>query len=412
MEVLQRHQPLVGVTPPVMVRPSFSLPTSMFNVPTIYNQTYGLYIPADSAERCELTLLKISPQDSSSLKTSELRDDIHVNVEQRSTLQCVLRGEVPEAYSHFLSSQHGFPIAGQRLSSSVKRRSPFNGDDQYPLLTAPTSNAILVSPSSEDLQTEPMDLSCKRLSQASGVIYSSSLGLVNGLQSSSADDQVVQNGEFSLLRNLLQVGKVKTPMTITHSTQSSSLHSPLAGSASSLSTSSANSDRSCDSPCSDPGFHNRYLCSSTRVTLAKKNMNPVSRRVTEFIHTLTAFAMSCQYFREALSFEDQLILLLNSWSRLLLLYMAESSFQFVITPLRSETIEGGSFGDPPDFCISPDEPTMKSVESVQSFIHKCQNMGVEQEEYFYLRLLVLFNSGKLLISVSTSVISVSYTCIV
>ena len=69
--------------------------------------------------------------------------------------------------------------------------------------------------------------------------------------------------------------------------------------------------------------------------------------------------------------------------------MAESNFQFATTPLRSESQPENADGG-----VSPDEPTVKSVENIQSFIRKCQSMNVDSDEYHYMRMLVLFNSSE------------------
>lgn len=117
-------------------------------------------------------------------------------------------------------------------------------------------------------------------------------------------------------------------------------------------------------------------------------MFPVSARVSDWLVKVVQFAKSIPEFL-ALDHNDKVTLILNSWSRLLLLYMAESNFQFAVTPLQSEPEPPELDGGP-----SPDEPTMKSVEGVQTFIRKCQHMGVENKEYAFLRMLVLFNSGE------------------
>jgi hypothetical protein len=126
---------------------------------------------------------------------------------------------------------------------------------------------------------------------------------------------------------------------------------------------------------------------TTRVTLAKKNLFPVSARVSDWLVKMVRFAKSIPEF-SSLSHNDKVTLILNSWSRLLLLYMAESNFQFAVTPHRVNDTAVG------DAAPSQDEPTMKSVEGVQTFIKKCQQMAVDVKEYEFLRMLVLFNASK------------------
>nr|KAG5704776.1 hypothetical protein BaRGS_015159 [Batillaria attramentaria] len=234
----------------------------------------------------------------------------------------------------------------------------------------------VLSPPPEDMQTEPIDLSVKRPASASSdtsLSAPSPASFHHTFPPSPAEDHQGHQSEFSLLRNLLSVGKASSS-----SSASSAFSSP----------STSNSDRSCDSPCSDSGSSPaRHLCGSTRVTLAKKNMYPVSARVSDWLVKVVQFAKSIPEFM-SLDHNDKVTLVLNSWSRLLLLYMAESNFQFVVTPTHSEPQPSEMEGGP-----SPDEPTMKSVEGVQTFIRKCQHMGVEAKEYAFLRMLVLFNSG-------------------
>ncbi|XP_071109237.1 COUP transcription factor 2-like [Haliotis cracherodii] len=228
---------------------------------------------------------------------------------QGRTLQSVLMGEVPAAYSHLTS---------QRCSSA---------------------NVM----SEGQLQTEPMDLSCKR-------------SPIPHTDYSSDDSQSSSQGEFSLLRNLLSVGK--------------SSQEPV--------------PRNCESPCD---YYSRQPVSgSTRVTLAKKNMFPVCSRVSDWLLKVVNFAKSIPEFLN-LSHNDKVTLILNSWSRLLLLYMAESNFQFAVTPIIN--MNDVDLADSP----ASDEPTMKAVEGIQTFIRKCQHMTVEGKEYAFLRMLVLFNAG-------------------
>lgn len=73
----------------------------------------------------------------------------------------------------------------------------------------------------------------------------------------------------------------------------------------------------------------------------------------------------------------------------MLLYMAESNFHFVVTPIPAKESNSTDTCNP-----SQDVPTMKSVEAVQGFIKNCQQMSVDSKEYEFLRMLVLFNSGK------------------
>uniref|UniRef100_A0A0B7AU83 NR LBD domain-containing protein n=1 Tax=Arion vulgaris TaxID=1028688 RepID=A0A0B7AU83_9EUPU len=183
-----------------------------------------------------------------------------------------------------------------------------------------------------------------------------------------------QHGEeFSLLRNLLSVGKHHL---VTPGSTSGGL---------SNSTPNLSSERGCDSPMSD-SFYRTPITGNTKVQLAKKNLFPVSARVSDWLVKIVQFAKSIPEF-STLSHNDKITLVLNSWSRLMLLYMAESNFQFAVTPIPT------SHNSVSDSNPSQDEPTMKAVESLQTFIKKCQQMSVENKEYEFLRMLVLFNAG-------------------
>lgn len=325
----------------------------------------------------------------------------HCATKQSNTLQSVLLGKVPAAYSHLTSqrkspyqlspphsassprrsphSPHSFlsipsrtPPTGSPQSFQISQEIPFSRQfsPQCPLISSPHRSSprhmpsphLMPSPrpspsprhsvspasscSTEICQDEPIDLSCKVVKEENC--------------SPSGDDK--DNGGFSLLRNLLCVGK----------NQSSSQKSQ-----------EATSDHSDTESC--VGVH---VTGTTPVTLAKKNMYPVGSRVSDWLVKIIQFAKSIPEFVN-LSHNDKVTLILNSWTRLLLLYMSESNFQFAVTPIHSEQ-QSEESEDPP-----PSQPTMKSVENLQSFIRKCQTMNLDQKEYAFLRMAVLFNSGEL-----------------
>ncbi|KAL8594222.1 hypothetical protein ACOMHN_033085 [Nucella lapillus] len=398
MEVLYRNQPVFGAQPATMVFPSASCPGSLYAAPSHQLPPYTCY-PFHATSPAA-----ISPQPPSRTPTPEYPSGSRSNaMSEGTTLKSVLRGEVPEAYSHFLSSSSsssrsvdGSHRHQQQPSPLGKRKCPFvEVASCSPVSMArmsSTTTTTVLSPPPEDVQTEPMDLSLKRPSSASSDASSPGSFHHTFPPSPAEDHHQGHSSEFSLLRNLLQVGKNPQQSSSSFSSSSSSFSasSPFHSASPTMSSSS---ERSCDSPCSsDSGFPpTRHLCGSTRVTLAKKNMYPVSARVSDWLVKAVQFAHSLQYFEQELNTSDKFTLLLNSWSRLLLLFMAESNFQFVVTPLRTETESSGE-GDGVQL-PSPDEPTMKSVEAIQTFIRKCQHMGVEGEEYHYMRMLVLFNSG-------------------
>lgn len=197
--------------------------------------------------------------------------------------------------------------------------------------------------------------------------------------------QFSKTAGHSLLRDLLSCGR-------NNKSQESGLLSFSSENSHSFSSSPASSED--DSVLSCPpkpkeeyvGSKDYSLCSTTRVTLAKKNLLPISARVTEWLYKMVKFAKEIPQFVK-LPNNDRLTLILNSWTRLLLMHMAENNFQFAVTPLPS------SPDHKTDEAPASDEPTMKSVESVQSFIRKCQGMNLDTSEFEYLRMLVLFNAG-------------------
>lgn len=273
-----------------------------------------------------------------------------------ATLRSVLRGEVPAEYSHMATYRMPDIQQGYVRTSAM----PFERYVDSPEQIVPSFQAIH-SPHQSDHedfhssspvmfpQDEPMDLSCKSTS-ASDNDSNSSWELSGQPISRSAD----RCSNTSILRNLLCVGK----------DQQRDLRSESPGS----------------------NVRNFNITGSTRVTLAKKNMFPVSSRVSDWLVKTVQFAKSIPEFL-ALSQNDKVTLLLNSWTRVLLLFMAENNFEFAVTPLPRE----GSHDT--DLAPSPDEPTMKSVEAIQSFIRKGQNMNPDQKEYSYLRMAVIFNAG-------------------
>lgn len=364
----------------------------------------------------------------------------HLDISSHATtLHSVLRGEIPPAYSHLATS-------ATSSSSSSSSTSPSPSSSYYsfpshphcmdldslhhpPLHPVPSPcpshhSSLSYSPRPQsheshtsqdsDVQTEPMDLSCKKKSRkrtaVSAFLDGSSSGTPASVLSSSLPAKFTassseflsssypspcspsvtsmhsfppspgdgQHGEeFSLLRNLLSVGKH-------FSGQASN------GSGLSSSTPNLSSERGCDSPASD-SYPRTPITGATKVQLAKKNLLPVSARVSDWLVKIVQFAKSIPEF-SGLSHNDKVTLILNSWSRLMLLYMAESNFQFAFTPIPTVESPGS------DSSASQDEPTMKSVEGLQTFIKKCQQMSVDSKEYEFLRMLVLFNAGEFFLS--------------
>lgn len=349
--------------------------------------------------------LDSTPNQPNLLQSNTSAPVMDCETKQSNTLQSVLLGKVPAAYSHLTSHRKSpYQLSPPHCASSP-RRSPHSPSSflnipsrtspigspqsfqisqevpfsrqfspQCPIISSPhrssphhmPSPRLMPSPhpslsprhsvspasssSTEICQDEPIDLSCKVIKEEEN-------------NTPSGEDK--DNGGFSLLRNLLCVGK---------NNQTNSPKSPDSGS-------EHGDSESC------VGVH---VTGTTPVTLAKKNMYPVGSRVSDWLVKIIQFAKSIPEFVN-LSHNDKVTLILNSWTRLLLLYMSESNFQFAVTPIHSEQQSEESSGDPP-----PSQPTMKSVENLQGFIRKCQTMNLDQKEYAFLRMAVLFNSGELL----------------
>lgn len=146
------------------------------------------------------------------------------------------------------------------------------------------------------------------------------------------------------------------------------------------------SDSGRDSPGSDVYRPEIPVTGSTRVTIAKKMAYPITSRVSDWLVKIVQFSKSIPEY-QSMSQNDKMTLLLHSWTRMLLLLMAENDYEFAVTPLHIDHKEAH------DITPSQEEPTMKSVECIQGFIRKCKNMDMDQKEYALMRMAVLFNSG-------------------
>lgn len=242
------------------------------------------------------------------------------------------------------------PYSSSRLANSPynfheNSNSPYSGSQIAFDIRLPISNSEGYSVSTDD---QPIDLSRKAEPKHSSTIVSDE----------SEFNESLGNG--SLLRTLLRPGKhINTDYS---------------------------SDSGRDSPGSDVYRPDIPVTGSTRVTLAKKMVYPITSRVSDWLVKIVQFSKSIPEF-QSMSQNDKMTLLLNSWTRMLLLLMAENDYEFAVTPLHRDEKQSN------DVTPSQDEPTMKSVEGIQSFTRKCRNMGMDQKEYALMRMAVLFNSG-------------------
>lgn len=256
-------------------------------------------------------------------------------------------------------SESGSPFLSQETSSYYRGNSPHRVCSPYrqsssPYLPPHSPSAPFtygINDDSLDMKEtfsndQPIDLSTK----------SEQVGHSHDFCGEISESQCSQN-DGSLLRNLLSFGKNRD--------------------------SKFEAER--DSPLPETFRQDVPVTGTTRVTLAKKMMYPITSRVSDWLVKIVQFAKSIPEF-SSMSQNDKLTLLINSWTRLLLLLMAENDFEFAVTPLPADKQNS-------DVTPSQDEPTMKSVDGVQTFIKKCRNMTLDQKEYALLRMSVLFNAG-------------------
>lgn len=234
---------------------------------------------------------------------------------------------------------------------SSAMRSVANTDQEF-------SNKRSYSMSSCDSADEPMDLSCKR-------------------QKSVSHQHTVtktQNYDFSM----------STSKDCSSKDSSSILKAILCGSQHATPKSTPTLQKTPQT------FVPSKNTDSQRVTLAKKNLFPVSARVSDWLVKLVQFAKSLPEFA-SLSHNEKVTLLLNSWARIMLLLMAENNFEFAVTPVHTKDSKAEEEKQARN--LDPEIPTMRSVEAIQAFIHKCQSLGLDSKEFTYLRMATLFNPG-------------------
>ncbi|XP_064642078.1 uncharacterized protein LOC135496602 isoform X2 [Lineus longissimus] len=196
-------------------------------------------------------------------------------------------------------------------------------------------------------QDEPMDLSCRRNSTPISVSGSSSPPTPEPVQNGSHGCFNIAIADTQYLRELLsRTGGQESPRAQKEQSQGNTAH-------------------------------------YTKVTLAKKNLLPVSARVSDWLMKIVQFSESIPEFKN-LTQNDKVTLLLSSWSRVLLLYMAENNFHFVVSP---DNKDGSADSQTPP---PPSVPTVKSVEMVLSLIRKYQTLNLDAKEYLMLRIAVLF----------------------
>ncbi len=411
----------------------------------------GVYSPAGSTGSYYESP-RDSPASSPSPSLSPAASPAAVNTTD-SKLFRILNGQVPGATSRRSPALHtgaargypsrAVPSPGAASTCSVSSDTslyppsihdvasspaPALAPEQQPLNLKRSHPQYSPSPSALDDPNldQPMDLSCKkrRLSVSSsssiesGFSYASVKRETLSPYPGAEDSQGNDSSDSSILKSIL-CGQRRSsrmppqnvpsqfslpPSPLSQNSSTSSLHG--SGSSNILSglLNHARFQGVMDSPagsrCSTPestgtpsisSRHSQQNNTNTVVALAKKNLFPVTARVSDWLVKIVHFSKSQPEFVN-LPHSDQISLVLHSWSRVLLLYMAENSFHFAVTPKQvpSSGDESGDLSGSPD----PDIPTMKGAESLQRFITKCQNLNLDQQEYSYLKVITLFNPGK------------------
>ena len=124
-----------------------------------------------------------------------------------------------------------------------------------------------------------------------------------------------------------------------------------------------------------------------RVSIAKKTLPPVRARVSGWLAQTIQFAKSLAEF-SSLCLDDQLLIVSNTWAKMLVVFMAENNFEFAVSSVSGADADSGVEAG------NPEVPTMKAVENVQNFIHKLPALNLDATEYLQLKTIVLFEIGR------------------
>ena len=284
-----------------------------------------------------------------------------------SKLFGILKGTMSSPYSNYFSA----------YNTNSRARTPTRTPSHTPnsTVSSPLPQGIKRSFSSQDESEQPMDLSCKRL--RTDTPPSAPTTPI----SSEADLDTPSNGG-SILKSILcgasssffsSSSLLRKPSTTSSMSPSSPAKPARRESTSSVSSNSSSVSIS------------RCSSSRSRVALAKKMMLPVRARVSDWMLKVVQFAKSQPEFASLPSLKDKLALLSQAWARILLLFMAETNFEFAVTPIHGEEDDGKWDAE----C-----PTMQSVQDVQTFITKCQTLNMDSQEYHLMRMALLFYSGE------------------
>jgi hypothetical protein len=300
---------------------------------------------------------------------------------ENSKLFGILKGTVTSPYSSYFNGHH---VAPRTRTPTNRTHTPTHSAHSPMVATSPV--AVKRAYVAQDDDEQPMDLSCKRLRSDTPNSSPSTPLSPPDLESPPATGG-------SILQSILCGGSSSSSFFgNNHSSSLSNKSSTRSPSRSTCSPAPRPAQRqarreSTSSVSSSSSSTSLSRCSATRsrVALAKKMMQPVLARVSDWMLKVVQFAKSQPEFVSLPSQKDKLALLSQAWARILLLFMAETNFEFVVTPINSEEDDGKWDSE----C-----PTMQSVQKIQAFITKCQNLKMDAQEYHLMRMTMLFYSGE------------------
>ena len=273
-------------------------------------------------------------------------DTGHDLVPRESLLRSVLCGQTPTIYSHSMAASHH---------------------------------------SASEEQSEALDLSTKG--------------------SSVLREEAMMKTNLKALEDKVRpiTGNARTPQTMTQTASEEATTNSY--SSPSLSTKKANRNIINPPMVSDFVFLRRLLskddfeCEHKQIVISEPVMtgsSPVEltedgscdvhpAHMTDHFIESVSFAQSFPEFQQ-LFHSDQIILMQNAWCRLVLLNMAQNDSQFQVQHVVYDEEDDEDM-------TSFTKPTLKSARAIQMFIEKCQSIGISYQEYNFLKLLTIFNSG-------------------
>lgn len=155
--------------------------------------------------------------------------------------------------------------------------------------------------------------------------------------------------------------------------------------------------------------HHACSCGSTRRRTVLRTPQVTSKAASAVLVKTLRFVKNVPCFRE-LPEDDQLALIRSSWAPLLVLGLAQDRVEFE----TMETVEPSMLqriltGQPErqsegHGCQTRGAPgvSVLDIEAIKAFLKKCWSVDISTKEYAYLKGAVLFNAGRVLITVRKS----------